>query len=75
MTFEDKRQELKDAVAKMDKHKLNVNSEAPQIGTRRQARSYTLRPDVVNAINIEADKQHVSASHLVEQILTDYFEL
>lgn len=75
MSFENNRGALKDAVRQMREQNQKINSEAPTIGTRRQARSYTLRPDVIEAINLEADKQHVSASHLVERILTKYFEL
>lgn len=73
MAFEDNRKALKKAAEKT--RFLPMNSEAPTNTVRRQARSFTLRPDVVIAINQEAAKQNISASHLVEQILANHFDL
>lgn len=72
MSFEDNRNLLKEAVDHIGKNKV---VDEPRLAARRQAKSYTLRPDIIVAINNEASKQHVSASHLVEEILTNHFDL
>lgn len=71
MSFENNRKALKLAVEKSP----ITNHEQLVKNNRRQARSYTLRPDVINAINKAASQQNVSSSHLVEQILINHFDL
>lgn len=73
MAFDDNRKELREAVQKSET-KFS-KSEAPNNIERRLPRSYTLRPDVIDTVNQVADEQHVSASHLVEEILVNHFKL
>lgn len=72
MGFNDNRDLLKEAVDHIGKNKA---ADVSRLAARRQAKSYTLRPDIIAAVNNEASKQHVSASHLVEEILTNHFDL
>lgn len=73
MTFEDNRVFLKKAVDKM--HAPTAMNEAPAAATRKQPHSYTLSDDVAVAIKKTAAKEQVSASYLVDRILSDYFDL
>lgn len=71
MSFEDNRTSLKEAVDKMPV----PMKEAPAAITRKQPHSYTLSDDVASAIKRAAAKEQVSASYLVDRILSDYFDL
>lgn len=73
MSFEDNRKSLKAAVDKMP---VPVpRKEAPATIPRKQPHSYTLSDDVAYAIKKTAAKEQVSASYLVDRILSDYFDL
>lgn len=71
MSFEGNREKIREAVAQSHFSK----DEIPTVNNRRVVSSFTLRQDVTATIKREAVKRKVSASHLVEEILADYFNL
>lgn len=71
MSFEENREKIREAVAQSQ----FSNDEIPAVNNRRQVSSFTLRQDVTATIKREAAKRKTSASHLVEEILADYFNL
>lgn len=71
MSFEGNREKIREAVAQSQ----FSNDEIPTVNNRRQVSSFTLRQDVTATIKREAAKRKTSASHLVEEILADYFNL
>lgn len=71
MSFETDRKKIREAVAQSQ----IPHDEIPTVNNRRLVSSFTLRQDVTATIKREAVKRKVSASHLVEEILADYFNL
>lgn len=71
MSFEGNRNKIRKAVAQSH----FSHDEIPTVNNRRVVSSFTLRQDVTATIKREAVKRKVSASHLVEEILADYFNL
>lgn len=71
MSFEGNREKIREAVVQSHFSK----DEIPTVNNRRVVSSFTLRQDVTATIKREAVKRKVSASHLVEEILADYFNL
>lgn len=78
MSFDDKRKQFEN-VFKTDlnnKVSADINKSVHTTNNRRIPRSYTLRPDVIEAIDEAASKgPYSSASNLVEQTMIEKLHL